>query len=634
MPRSFKEPPAFRMRLNNYGRSVATPNNIDSELSSKITVLVHLVIDLQGNSTALVSVGTQSNYMDSDLLTPIVQATVDILNATTASSLLESLDKTFELSRTNLYLLEHCKCIQALELEHLYTTLNAIIRTASDAQAWCHDHSIVPRRLSQGKGTADGDDIPIVVGLSDLLTRLTLGLLGPTKSSIKVDGLGADLSGPIDNLLDELGLGPNNAKRESFLEGNAFLSTDSSASGQLKVLVNLVVQLQVSMSSFASSESGSCLDSVQPALMREVVDGLAAITYSSTVSASLSSVNRILAAETDLLKALEKCRSDKVVEDLIELLVVITEITLEFGEICRIGSTTFAHRPTTLATISTSIPTTSSRTTSPYTRPSTLSVYIQSLTSIHGNLSVIPHPTSSRTQSLSTSLPTPSLTPLSDDETIVALNHLLSSLGLAGAKGVVTIGGLGPGLTDSVNNLLDGLGIGPHGLHRRGRRQVVVNADTNVASDQRSQKDAALIDLVLGLVDACDSLDCAHLETPDIDFVGAILNANANILTSKSWMEFAEALDSLAALSSEAIKFLEGRTSGRLGVVHEYMTRILDVIFTLQGLTLQIGVDNLGQLSVHDETPVVVGLTRLSNELHVRGEGFVAVSGVGGIKLN
>jgi hypothetical protein len=203
------------MHLNNYGRSVATPNNIDSELLNMIMVLVNLVIDLQ--TTALVSVGTQPNYKDSDLLTPIVQATVDILNATTASSLLESLDKTFELSQSNLYLLEHCKCIQALELEHLYATLNAIIRTASDAQAWCHNHSIVPRHPSQGKGTAD-DDIPIVVGLSDLLTRLTLGLLGPIKSSIKVDGLGAGLSGPVDNLLDELGLGPNNAKRESFSE--------------------------------------------------------------------------------------------------------------------------------------------------------------------------------------------------------------------------------------------------------------------------------------------------------------------------------------------------------------------------------------------------------------------------------
>lgn len=648
VPRSLNDLPSFSMRSN--CRSVSTPNSIDPELLGKISLLAYLVIDLQGNSTALAPNFTRLNHplIDSDLHSTIIQATVDLLNATTVSSLLASLDLTLGHSRTSLYLLDRCNCMHAPGLEEFYALLRAIFRTAADAQAWCHDHPVVPIKHHQGHSNVDGGDTPIVVGLSDLLSRLTLGLLGPIKLSVKVDGLGAGLSYDINNLLNGVGLGPQNAKRESVLNVDSFLSTNVLALGQLKVLINLVVHLQRSMTSLSSSESVSCLGLVQPTLMKEIVDGLTAITYSSTASASLSNLNRILAAEADLQKSLQKCRLDTAVEDLIDLLVNITETTLRFLEVCKTGlvtssGTTFSHRPTMLPAISLNSSTTSSIITSSSTQPSplptALSVDIGSLANTHGSSSL--NPTSSRTRSLTISRPTPSRTPLSNDEIVLALNHILSSLGLAEVKGVVTIGGLGPGLTESVNDLLDGLGIGRDDLHRRHKRQVAVdgaNAHTNVITGQKLQKDGALIDLVIGFVDACGLLDCARIRpvrTLGVDFVGAILNAHVNILTSRSWTKFAEALDNLADLSSETVKFLEGHswtTSGGLGMVYEYMLGILDVTFTLQDITQLMGVDNLRRLGMQDEKPVVVGMTKFLNELHAQGE--VAVFGVGGVHVN
>lgn len=90
-----------------------------------------------------------------------------------------------------------------------------------------------------------------------------------------------------------------------------------------------------------------------------------------------------------------------------------------------------------------------------------------------------------------------------DTPIVIGLSDLLSGLQLLGSvKSNVTVGGLGSGMSETVNDLLNGLDIGPGNAKRRDVSDAV---NSTISSELRSQLEG-LVDLVLALEDSMSSL--------------------------------------------------------------------------------------------------------------------------------
>lgn len=576
-------------------RGVPAPSTNNSELLAKLAVLVQLVVKLREDSASLTTVSSQhGSSISGDLLTPLVEATANLLNSTTVSSLAVALKEVIGFSVASLQALDLCACVDELGLKQLYQDLKSVLDVASDAHSLCLDQLITGRKPV---GAASSGDTPIVVGLSDLLVHPTPGLLGPIQSTTTIDGLGPSLSDAVNSLLGGLGIGPHHAKR-TFA---AYTSTlDSDILSQVEGLVKLVINLQGFMILMPSSKSDSCFSSLNTGqLMKDMANALICITPLSTTSAVFTTVDHVLGASASLQKALQECKNMAWVDDLSYLLVLIREAAVKLGSTCDSSTRTVVPLSTT----------TSNLVTHP-SDPRTLSVSFGAPTL--GKPATLP---GTATWTSPVSLPSSMAPSSADDEIILALNQLLASLGL-GVGGVVTVGGLGHGLSEPVNNLLDSVGIGPNGLRRREKRQIGIPPDSNTNATVDSTVTLqthvyALIDLVLELVDACGSSDCSHLGTLPVNFVSKIVNATAETLTSKSWVKFVGGVNHLATASSDAVKLLEGcgcRTGGKLEEAYGYIWRILDVALALQVLCQKMGIGKAGH-------PIVVGLTRLLDGL-------------------
>lgn len=581
-----------------HSHDVPVPSTNNSELRAKLTVFVQLVVKLQEDSAFLTP--QQGFSISSDLLTPLVKATANLLNSTTVSSLAVSLKEVIVLSVASLQALDLCACVDKLGLKQFYQDLESVLDIASDAESLCLD------QLTEGKsvGAASSGDTSIV-GLSDLLTRLTPGLLGPIQSTTTIGGLGPSLSDAVNDLPDGLGIGPHHAKRTFAAHTSLLLNSD--IFGQVEALVKLVINLQGFISLIPSSKSDSCFSSLNTGQhMKDMTDALICITPSSTTSAVLATVDHVLGASARLQKALQECKSTAWVDDLDYLLVLIGEAAIKLGSMC--GSST-----RTAVSLSATTSALQAPTGLPASTTSNLVTHPSDPRTVPVTLGKPATSSSTATWTSLSSLPSSIAPSSTDDEIILALNQLLASLGL-GVKAVVTVGGLGHGLSDPVNNLLDSVGIGPNGLRRREKRQIGIPVDssTNATVDSTLQTDVyALIDLVLGLVDACSSSDCSHLVTPPVNFVSKVVNATAETLTSKSWVKFVDGVNHLATASADAVNIIDRcrcGTSGKLEEVYGYTLRILDVALALQVLCRKMGLGKAGH-------PIVMGLTRLLNGL-------------------
>jgi hypothetical protein len=579
------------------GHHPPTPS-IDSNLSDKIAALAHLVIVLQDDLTAF-----PPAPVDVNLLVSIGQVTKNLLNATTASDVIASLEHLAALSDASVHILENCGCIGSLGLQQMHSNLRHILGVASEAFTWCHSHPIVPGSNAPPLANSTDANVPVEVGLSDLLNRLSLGLLGPIGATTAVAGLGGGLSNTANGLLDSLNIGPHNAKRGLIAKINPRNLIDPSLLSCLEVLVNLMAKLWVS-ATLGLSSSQPCIGSSELALVKEMANALTSITPSTTIPAMLTHVNRMLVAESSLEKALQTCSDG---EDLVEVLVKISKATLHLSDLC--GSSMLVEHSSLL-------PTTSRTVTSARRLPSTATP-----------LSFVTRlPTGTRTSSMAISTWPAS----SDDEVIVALNHLLSSFGLGAIKGVVILGGLGHELNEPVNRLLDGLQIGPHDLRRR---QVVQNRSTLHSALQMDVN--ALVDLFIALVGECGTLNCTSRRTPQKDLLDASVQEVVGVLMATSWSKFVGSLDHLTTTSIDALKLLgdcECVAERKLEGVYISMVKVVDASLALQRLCRQM--DIIGaKVGGVDGQPVVVGLARLLKALRNEGRRVVVSNGFGDAKL-
>jgi len=481
---------------NNYRRH-APVSQVNPQLLTKIIAVVHLAVKLGGYTPLLPAVGSNPDALvNANLFVPVIQATANIVNAYSTSSLVNAINHLVEVSSTTQHLLGHCGCVDSLGLQQLVAHLNLVIAAALDAQHWCHSHPPGSIPAPPTTPSHPNGDVPIVIGLSNLLTGL--GLLGPIKSSVVVDSpVGSGVAGGLDQTLNGLGIGFLNAKRTVSTTVDALL--DASLLSQVKILVTLGLNLGGAVRTIPSSTTSACPGGLNT-LVAEIVAYIEAISKTSTTSSLLAYTEKLIGADAALQNLLGKCTHRDGLDDLVAYLVLITEAALGLETSCGPQPTAVPH--SIIATVphstGSSVPHSTGASVPHSTHPATSVSHtptpISSVhhTSAHSTAITGPHTSASHPGasisisvgvSVGTPVPTAPHTPShpaptvvhpnpptsgSNNDLIVSLNHLLSSLGLSGVKGVVSVGGLDPGLTSTGNHLLNGLSIGPNDLRRRG----------------------------------------------------------------------------------------------------------------------------------------------------------------------
>ena len=562
---------------NNYDITTVNPNVIIApDLLAQIVGLVDLVLNLQGNSGSLPPLPASSSgshipsissvihpaptasshpahsssgtpSVNVGLIAAIVQALLDILQAPTVSSLISAVDGLVNVNSLVKGALGQCGCVDALRLRPLVANLDAIDNAALEMQDWCHNHLVgVPSSSitasathSSGPATTNVNDDPIIVGLSNLLTSLTLGLLGPVTAGATVDGLGSELSDTVNGLLTGLGIGPFNFKREGLpltVNANATATVNSDLLTQIKDLVGLVAKLEGSCTSPSPSGGPTSTshpqDSVDPGLVADIVQATIDLLQSPTVNSLVTSTDQLINACTALANVFAGCGCVAYLglDDAVEYLALITEAALGLKN-------SYATNPIVISPSSSTIP-------------------------------------SSLPPKESGDLPI-----------VLGLNHLLNGLGLGGIKSVTSIDGLGNGVDSVVNGLLDGMGIGPNGARRRQptRRQYSTHVDSQVATEVY-----ALIDLDLGLSDAGSNLPSPTPPTNstiDTDLVVRVVRATGELLSSKSADQLLISVDALVKISTLYLEAVQGCgcvADMGLDQVEGYLTRIVNVAEDIQ----------------------------------------------------
>ncbi|KAF8955041.1 hypothetical protein BDZ97DRAFT_1765558 [Flammula alnicola] len=711
---------------NNYRRDdladIKANAMINSDLLAKIVALVNLVVGLGGDATALppppasstaAHSAHPSNVMPSintDLFDSIAEATANIVNAPTVSSLVSAIDSLVSTTGVVSGLLGQCGCVDALGLGPFVANLDKVAIAALDMQSWCHGHSVaMPAPSSPSPVTdtpvgkppaspvpstiANTDDVPIVVGLSNLLTGL--GLLGPVKAGATVDGLGSGLSGTVNDLLNELSLGPQDVKRRDGSPLSASATVNSELLARIEGLVDLVLGFQGSMSSLPAAGSPASHGSLDPSLVTKVVQDTGEIIQSTTVSGLLSNIDALVDADKVMQDAFAGCGCLKALglEQAVKYLDKVTEAALGLKSWC--ASNPIVVSPSAARGAGPS--STSIRTVFSVGIAPTSTLHSVSASTHVTTPPVVPHSTLPPVSSTVVHLPSPSSSSDSGDVPIVIdLDHLLAGLGLGGIKTVASVDGLGNGLDTTTDGLLNGLDIGPDDVRRRravmkrqnlmterAKRQIVANANATVDSDLLGLIDA-LVDLVLGLNDAATSLPTpativpthattVHVSvvplstlsgskpvssglTPSVDssLVDSIVNATTALLSSATMDELVAETDALVSASILALTTVEGCGCMQdlgLDSVYDYLVKIVDASLGLQDwchghLGSSSGsspsapfrspappTPSSSGTSAGDE-PLVVGLTKLLNGLGLGIKTDVVVDGLLGNGLD
>ncbi|KIM43708.1 hypothetical protein M413DRAFT_387205 [Hebeloma cylindrosporum] len=573
--------------------------NISSDLLTQIISIVDMVLKLPtlapAPSSSQPSAATTSNEI-SALIGKITDAVGNLLNSATVSSLVESIDAL--LSSCNLLrsTLAKCGCVQGLGIDGLVQELDQLIDDVLSMQRWCKDHPVIaggptsPGNGQQPPAISSSPDLPeqpIVIGLSSLLTAL--GLNG--NSGVIVGGLGNGLSSAVNGILNSLSLGPNNY---NITGANPTPTVGSDLLAQIVGLVNQVLELQgnsgslpplpvssagstilspifhpapTSSSHPGQSPSGS--PSVDVGLIATIVQAVLDILHSPTISALVSAVDGLVDANSQVRGALGQCDCVDALglKPLVANLYAIDNAALEMQDWCR------KH----LVGVSPS-----------------------------------------------------STTNLNDDPIIVGLSDLLTSLGLLGpVKAVATVDGLGSGLSDLVNGLLAGLGIGP--LNVRRDDGLPLSADANAIAKVNSDLLAQIEDII-GLVvkvkGSCTSFSPSHgpssTSPPPVDpaLVKNIVQAAADLLQSPTVNSLVASTDRLINACTALSNLLAGCDcveSLGLGDVVEYLVRIIEAALGLKSRC------TANPIAIHSEA---IGGTTLSINIptHTRTVAPVPIS--------
>ncbi|KAF9475746.1 hypothetical protein BDN70DRAFT_935626 [Pholiota conissans] len=496
LPRTTKDkcvasngPEMYHLRSRALPQAVnATANtNIDSGLVSQLVAIVDNVLGLgvppqaAAPSSTVSSPSSSSTFSTTSaiysLFDDVRRATSNLLVSSTVSEFLVNTQKLVDTTALLNSMLDGCGCAQKLGLADSSGLLSNLITSLSSMQNWCAHNPIVPGSNVPSSGASNQ---PIVIGLTDLLSGL--GLDG--KSGAAVGGLGDGLSGSANHLLNSVDLGPNNYKRSDLADVNANSTIDSTLLANIIALVDIVIDLRSEAATLPISSATSILP--QPSdptstltvngLVNSILVALGNILNSSTSSSLVSAVDGLVQTVEGANTLLDQSGC----VDTLGLGPLVAD--LEQIITAALGVQKFCHGHPIVS----SPPSTSSPASSP------------------------------PTPSHSTSLPTSS-TPanIADNPIVVGLSDLLTSLGLLGpVKAVVTVAGLGSGLNQPVDSLLNGLGIGPANA-RRGTDASTINLELRSLLE-------GLADLVINLEFSMSSLPVANSDSSS-----SSLNANS-----------------------------------------------------------------------------------------------------------
>lgn len=233
--------------------ATATANaTVNSDLLVQIEALVNLILGLNSAATSLPSAASSTSTasatatpslptssipssissgpaytIDSCLVDSIINTTVALLSSETYEELLEETNALVSASTLSLTTLEGCGCIRDLGLDSLYGYLIQIVDASLALQDLCHSYTppplgsspsiplptLIPTTSSapgSSNGTiTSGGDEPLIVGLTKLLEGLGID----ANVDVVVDLLGNNLDHTVNSVLNDLGIGPNGARR-------------------------------------------------------------------------------------------------------------------------------------------------------------------------------------------------------------------------------------------------------------------------------------------------------------------------------------------------------------------------------------------------------------------------------------
>ena len=280
---------------------------VSSDLVDKIISLVELVVGLAGVSSSLPPPPTSPSKLSSintNIINSIVDATVNIVNATTVPSLVSSIGALVNANDLANSLLGHCGCVSALGLGTFVADLEQVANAALRMQDWCDIYPVVNISVTGSSSTGastsnfDTDEPSIDLGLSNLL-----GLLGPVESGVVVSGTATNTLAN-DGLAGGLLISTGDVRRQITADADA--SVTSELLTKIEDLVNTVLTL-VGVALPAPSVPQTSATVVDSSIIDNVLQATDALLRVSSVVAIELEVNGLVAASLASMKTLDNC---------------------------------------------------------------------------------------------------------------------------------------------------------------------------------------------------------------------------------------------------------------------------------------------------------------------------------------
>ncbi|KAG6879411.1 hypothetical protein C0992_002893 [Termitomyces sp. T32_za158] len=297
---------------NPTGSPINAVNAIDSALLSQVQALVNLTLVIQSGSAILPpvpynSTGVPPMPIDGNLVTGIIQATLDLLNSGTVGELLDNLQVLVKVNTLVQSSLTRCGCVDQLGLGRLVKDVDVLLATVLNLQSWCANNPVV---------------VPSKPHTSSFPTPTTVSGHKPTPTT----GLGpVPIANPNSNLLDlVIDLGLDNLASAL----NVDLATNVNATVNLRDLLNVLVGVAVQIRDHSTSLPPASTTIMTPptvtapatagpltspvpltqGTINHIVQSVAILLNSTTTAKLLTDVNALLNVSGLLKESMDSCR--------------------------------------------------------------------------------------------------------------------------------------------------------------------------------------------------------------------------------------------------------------------------------------------------------------------------------------
>ncbi|KJA21789.1 hypothetical protein HYPSUDRAFT_202698 [Hypholoma sublateritium FD-334 SS-4] len=578
--------------------------NVNSDLLTQLVALSKAVVDLSSltSSSLGISLISTSNTTSSiyALFEDINRATGSLLASSTISQLETNTAALFNISALLASILSTCGCTKTLGLTDASAELQSLVSYLSALTSWYTQNAIVPGSTRSNTGSSSVNSPNQPIVLGLSTLLSDLGRYGTSE-------------------IDTIGLSPNDGTNN-----HANVTIHSDLVTKIIALVNLVIKLHDDASPTTGSPppqpSTSSSSTDAAGLINPIITSTTSLVISATVASFVNATESLIQACSAANSSLGTYGLEGLAADLEEVTVAALGIQSYYQ----------GHPITTSPTP---------------TAPASLGI------------STKPTPPAALP-------PAPNASTSDDAPIVIGLSDLLTGLQLLGPiKANVTVGGLGAGLSDGIDNILDGLDIGPVNARRR---DVSANVSAAISSGLRSQL-AGLFDLVLALEDSMSSLsttDSTTSPTLNNQSVLGIVHATGHLLQSSTVGSLLNNIDALINATSalqdqftacsctealgldKAVRFLDRVSEAAVGLKNWCASNDIvaptpdDPTTTSLGALLPTGgplvVESHAILPVASsspvpaDTPIVIGLDNLLDHLGLGGStGIATVDGLG-----